>query len=89
MGFHENVSRPADHDEVFDIVAPYEHQLTLTVERICIDEAEARLSRAPARGNAQAMPKHESVEEKHNQYRGDRRDDDQPGPMKVWRPDIR
>jgi hypothetical protein len=33
----QNVVRPADHDQMFDIVAPDEHQLPLPVEAERVD----------------------------------------------------
>jgi hypothetical protein len=88
LGLHENVARAADHDEVLDVIAPHQHQLALAVERKCLDQAEARLSRSAARGDAQAMPEDEPVEEKQNQQCGNGRDYDQPGSVKIRRPDI-
>ena len=84
----ENVCRAADHDEMLDVIAPHQHQLALTVERKRIDQAETRLPGSPARGNAQPMPEHESVEKIEDQQRGDSRHYNQPRPMKVRRPEI-
>jgi hypothetical protein len=45
-GFDQNIVRPADHDQMFDIVAPHQHELALSVEVEDIDDGESRL--APA-----------------------------------------
>ena len=63
MRFDQNVVRSADHDEMLDIVAPDEHQLTLPVEAESVDEAEPRLARPPAR-NAQPMGEREPVDDR-------------------------
>ena len=45
-GFDQHIVRPADHDQMFDIVAPYQHELALPIEIEHIDDGEPRL--APA-----------------------------------------
>ena len=50
--FDQNVVRPADHDEMFDIVPPDQHELPLAVETERVYEAEPRLpSRPPGTRN--------------------------------------
>ena len=46
----KHVVRTTDHDEVFDIVPPDQHELSLAVETERIDETEPRLARPPAAG---------------------------------------
>ncbi len=55
---------------MFDIVAPNEHQLPLSVEAERVDEAEPRLA-GPSAGNAQPMGEHQSVDERQNHQSGD------------------
>ena len=38
-GFDDNVDRPADHDEMFDIVAPDEKKFASAIQRRPFDEA--------------------------------------------------
>jgi hypothetical protein len=47
-GFDQNIVRPADHDQMFDIVSPYEHELALPVEIEDIDNGKPRLVPAAA-----------------------------------------
>ena len=37
IGFHDDVGRPPDHDEMLDIVAPHQHQATAAVHGGGID----------------------------------------------------
>jgi hypothetical protein len=53
VGFDHDVRDTADHDQVFDIVAPDQDELTLAVEIVDVDDAEARLASATA-----ALPSH-------------------------------
>ena len=64
-----HVVRAADHDQMFDIVAPHQHQLALSVERKGVDQAESRLARAAAAGNAQAMAENEAINDDKDQRR--------------------
>jgi len=66
----QNVVRPADHDQVFDIVAPDEHQLPLPVEAECVDQPEPRLAGPTAR-NAQPLSERQSVKNRQKDEGGD------------------
>jgi hypothetical protein len=48
LRFNENVVGPADHDQMFNIIAANEHQLPLAVEAEGVNEAEPRLAGPPA-----------------------------------------
>ena len=47
LRFDQNVVRAADHDEMLDIIAPDEDQLSLAVEAERVDEAKPRLAVRP------------------------------------------
>ncbi len=66
----EHVVRAADHDEMFDIVATHQDQLALPIEAECIDKPQPRLA-GSASGNAQPMRKHQPVNDRQNDQRGD------------------
>jgi hypothetical protein len=68
----EYVVRAADHDEMFDIVAPDYDELALAVEIEGIDDAEPHLPRAPAghaEATAECKPKHKQNEHGGNEER--------------------
>ena len=52
-GFHHQIIRAADHDEMFDIVAAHQHQLTLPIKIKRIHNAKPGLARtSTARAHA-------------------------------------
>ena len=70
LRLEQNVVRPADHDQVFDIVPPDEHELALPVEAECVDQPEPRLS-GPSARNAQPMSERQPVKNRQNDKDGD------------------
>jgi hypothetical protein len=66
----QNVVRPADHDQMFDIVAPDKHQLPLPIEAERVDQPEPRLADPSAR-NAQPMGESQPVENRDHDQGGD------------------
>ena len=70
LRLQQNVVRPADHDQVFDIVAPDEHQLALPVEAESVDQPEPRLA-GPSARNAQPMGERQPIENRQNDEGGD------------------
>jgi len=70
LRLQQNVVRPADHDQVFDIVAPDEHQLALPVEAESVNQPEPRLA-GPSARNAQPMGEREPIENRQNDEGGD------------------
>ena len=66
----QNVVRPTDHHQMFDIVAPDEHQLALPVEAECVDQPEPRLA-GPSARNAQPIRKRQPVENRQKDEGGD------------------
>jgi hypothetical protein len=70
LRLNQNVVRAADHDKMFNIVAPDKHQLPLTVEAECIDQPEPRLA-GPSTRNAQAMCKRQPINKRKHDERGD------------------
>jgi hypothetical protein len=70
LRFDQDVVRAADHDEVFDIVAPDQNELTLSVETERVDEAQPWLAR-PAPRHTQPMRKHKPVDDRQDHQRGD------------------
>jgi hypothetical protein len=70
LRFDQDVIWAADHDEMFDIVAPHEDKLTLSVEVKGIDNPEARLTRPAAARHvqpaAESQPKNEQNQESRN-----------------------
>ena len=67
LRFDQDVVGPADHDQMFDIVAAQQNQLTLPVERKGVDQPQPRLARATAAGNAQAMAEREPINDREDQ----------------------
>ena len=70
LRFKQNIVRAADHDQMFDIVAPNEHELSLPVETEGVDKAQSRLSGPPAR-DAQAMREDKPVDRRQHRHRDD------------------
>ena len=66
----QNVVRPPDHNQVFDVVAPDEHQLALPVEAEGVDQPEPRLA-GPSAGNTQTMSESQPVQNRQNDEDGD------------------
>ena len=66
----QNVVRPSDHDQVFDVVAPDEHQLALPIEAERIDQPEPRLA-GPSARNAQPTSERQPVQNRQNDENGD------------------
>lgn len=72
-GFDHNIIGPADHDQMFDVVAPHQHQLALPVEVENIDKGEPRL--APAIARPIELPSAENSAQ-HDDKHADRDDDE-------------
>jgi hypothetical protein len=70
LRLEQNVVGPADHDQMFDIVAPDEHELALPVEAECVDQTEPRLA-GPSARNAQPMSERQPVENRQDNQGGD------------------
>jgi len=64
LRFDENVVRPADHDEMFHVVAPDEDELPLAVQTEPVDEAEPRLPGPPSR-DPQPVREHQTINHCH------------------------
>jgi hypothetical protein len=71
LRFDQNVIGTADHHQMFDIVAPHEHELALPVEVEGIDHAEAWLPRPAAARHmkpaAESQPKNEQNQKSRNE----------------------
>jgi hypothetical protein len=67
LRFEQNIVRPADHDQMFDIVAPHENELSLPVETESVHKTKSRLSRPPAR-HAQPMRENETVDRRQHRH---------------------
>jgi hypothetical protein len=63
LRFDEHVVGPANHHEMFDIVAADEHQLTLSIEAEGVDESKPRLARSATR-NSQSVREHKAINER-------------------------
>src|SRR5207237_874955 len=61
------VVRPADEEEVLDVVAAEQDQLTLLVEVVNVDDAEARLARATARARQRRAASGEAPQNQREQ----------------------
>jgi hypothetical protein len=70
LRLEQNVVRPADHDQVFDIVAPDEHELALPVKAECVHQPQPRLA-GPSARNAQPMSERQPVKNRQNNKGGD------------------
>ena len=66
----QNVVRPADHDQMFDIVATDKHELPLPVQAECIDQPEPRLA-GPSARNTQPMSEGQPVNNREHDKGGD------------------
>jgi hypothetical protein len=42
IGFHDDIGRAADHQQMFDIVAPYQHQSAAAIDGGGVDHGQAR-----------------------------------------------
>ena len=58
LGLDQQVVRPADHDQMFGIVAPHDDELALAIEIESIDNAEPGLARPPPRHTKAAAKQH-------------------------------
>ena len=67
LRFEQHVVGAADHDQVLDVVAAHQHQLTLSVERKGVDQAEPRLAGAARAGHPQAMAENEAIDDGEDQ----------------------
>jgi hypothetical protein len=56
-----DIVRAANHQEMFDIVAPDDHELTLTVQRKGVDQSKPRLARPTPSGKSQSMTEQGAV----------------------------
>jgi hypothetical protein len=45
LGFDQKIVRTADHEQMFDAVAPYDHELTLAVDPKSINETKPHWAR--------------------------------------------
>jgi hypothetical protein len=70
LRFNQYVVWTADHDQVFDVVAPNDDKLPLSIETERIDEAQSRLPGSPA-WHTQPVCEHESIHEGQNHQCGD------------------
>jgi hypothetical protein len=66
----EDVVRPADHHEMFDIVAADKHKLPLAVETERVDQTQTRLARPPSR-DPQPMREHHAIDDRQNHQSGE------------------
>jgi hypothetical protein len=57
LPFDQQVIRPADHDQMLDIVAAHQHELAMAVEIESVDDSEARLACATWRRRTNAAAK--------------------------------
>jgi hypothetical protein len=71
LRLEQNVVGPADHDEMFHIVAPDEHKLALPVEAECVDQPEPGLA-GPSARNTQPLSERQPVKNRQNDKGGDR-----------------
>jgi hypothetical protein len=71
LRLEQNVVRPADHNEMFHVVAPDEHQLALPVEAECVDQPESGLA-GPSARNTQPLSERQPIENGQNDKGGDR-----------------
>jgi hypothetical protein len=70
LRLEQNVVRPTDQNQMFDIVAPDEHELALPVEAECVDQPEPGLA-GPSARNAQPMSERQPVKNRQNDKGGD------------------
>jgi hypothetical protein len=70
LRFDQDVVGAADHDEVFDVVAPDQDELALSIETERVDEAQPRLARPPSR-DAQPMREHQPIDDRQDHQRSD------------------
>lgn len=79
---NEQIVRPADHQQVFDVVATDDDELAVPVEIVGVDDAEPRLTgpRRAAQSDAEQRARKKHEQEDDNQNRGEA---EEPGQNRV------
>ncbi|HKH33581.1 MAG TPA: hypothetical protein VKA80_05365 [Beijerinckiaceae bacterium] len=76
VGLDHDIVRPTDEEQMLDIIPAQQDELALTVEVVHVDNAEARLARAPAwpgkhRTPAGQLPQDEGEQREQNEDAGE------------------
>jgi hypothetical protein len=79
LRLHDDVVGAANHQEMFDIVASHDDELTLSVERKSVDQPQAWLARLAAAGKTQPMTEQRPISNnqrsnRHDHYSGEHGD---------------
>ncbi|WP_439496743.1 hypothetical protein [Bosea sp. (in: a-proteobacteria)] len=86
IGLDHNVRGAADHHQMLDIVAPDQHQLTLPVEVVDVDHAEAGLAcPAPALAPRSEAPARDPPQQEREQRDQDEDDSERDDPAQAGR----
>lgn len=73
--FYQEVVRPADHQQMLDVVPAHDHELTVAIEVIGVDDAQSGLTGAPAaaaHAGPEETPVHHDEDEDDGQRGGER-----------------
>jgi hypothetical protein len=64
LGLNDQIVGPAQHDQMFDIVATNDHQLSLAIEVKGVHEAQSGLTPTDLTGHAQPPCEYEPINER-------------------------